>query len=406
MIKLIIIADDLTGALDTGVQFSKEGIKTLITTDLNLDLKALDEEAQVVVFDTESRHINMSLAYSLVSTLVEMGLSLGVEFFYKKTDSTLRGHIGSELSAILDITCDNLMFIPAFPSNKRTTKDGKVYVNDTLLHKTDFAKDPLNPIKSSSIKSIIREESKGSITLVKANTLIDIEKEGIYVFDAETEEDLFSIGEYLKSKDKLKFTSGSAGFARVLSKIIDFKRTPTKMPCFKGSTLIINGSVNSQSLKQVSYAKELGYGSINISPEELFKRDFIRAIKEYKAFDEEKPFIINTITEREGIIEYYSYGEKINLSKVEISKVISENLGILTKDLLREKKTANLVVFGGDTAIEILNNLNIKGIYALGEILTGVAIASLGEVMFITKAGGFGDTNLLELIIAHIKGRL
>ena len=33
MLKLLVIADDFTGALDTGVQFSKQGIQTLVSTE-------------------------------------------------------------------------------------------------------------------------------------------------------------------------------------------------------------------------------------------------------------------------------------------------------------------------------------------------------------------------------------
>lgn len=41
MIKLVIIADDLTGALDTGVQFSKKNISTIVTADLNFNTRNL-----------------------------------------------------------------------------------------------------------------------------------------------------------------------------------------------------------------------------------------------------------------------------------------------------------------------------------------------------------------------------
>ena len=33
MLKLLVIADDFTGALDTGVQFSRQGIQTLVSTE-------------------------------------------------------------------------------------------------------------------------------------------------------------------------------------------------------------------------------------------------------------------------------------------------------------------------------------------------------------------------------------
>ena len=38
MVKLLIIADDFTGALDTGVQFAARGAATRVITDLPLPL--------------------------------------------------------------------------------------------------------------------------------------------------------------------------------------------------------------------------------------------------------------------------------------------------------------------------------------------------------------------------------
>ena len=57
MIKLVIIADDLTGALDTGVQFSKKNMSVIVTTDLNFNFEEISKETDVIVIDTESRHI-------------------------------------------------------------------------------------------------------------------------------------------------------------------------------------------------------------------------------------------------------------------------------------------------------------------------------------------------------------
>ena len=58
MIKVLIIADDLTGAMDNGVQFSKFGIPTLVTIDTNIDFFGPEcENIQVLALDTETRHM-------------------------------------------------------------------------------------------------------------------------------------------------------------------------------------------------------------------------------------------------------------------------------------------------------------------------------------------------------------
>ena len=48
MVKLLIIADDFTGALDTGVQFAAE---TRVVTNVEYDFESAGEEVQVLVLD-------------------------------------------------------------------------------------------------------------------------------------------------------------------------------------------------------------------------------------------------------------------------------------------------------------------------------------------------------------------
>ena len=63
MLKLLVIADDFTGALDTGVQFSKQGIQTLVSTETVVQYDALPQEIEVLVLNTESRHLTFEQAY-------------------------------------------------------------------------------------------------------------------------------------------------------------------------------------------------------------------------------------------------------------------------------------------------------------------------------------------------------
>ena len=116
MKKLLVIADDLTGASDTGVQFAKKGIPVLVVTGIACELTALSADHQVVVVNTESRHLEAEEAGQRVTRVAELGIAAGVSHFYKKTDSTLRGNIGSELEALMVASGHSILaFIPAFP---------------------------------------------------------------------------------------------------------------------------------------------------------------------------------------------------------------------------------------------------------------------------------------------------
>lgn len=102
MEKLLIIADDFTGALDTGVQFAARGAKTCVVTDPAYDFFRAKADIQVLVLDAETRHLTSKAAYNTVFRVVENALRAGFPYVYKKTDSALRGNIGAELAAVLD----------------------------------------------------------------------------------------------------------------------------------------------------------------------------------------------------------------------------------------------------------------------------------------------------------------
>ena len=128
MLLLLILADDFTGALDTGVQFAACGIPTRVVVGEQVDFAAND--AAVLVVDTETRHLSAAEAYAVIAKLTREAMSAGVFSIYKKTDSALRGNIGAELSALLKTSGERrLPFLPAFPQIDRVTRDGVHYIS-------------------------------------------------------------------------------------------------------------------------------------------------------------------------------------------------------------------------------------------------------------------------------------
>ncbi|MDR1907679.1 MAG: four-carbon acid sugar kinase family protein, partial [Holosporales bacterium] len=167
MVQLLIIADDFTGALDTGVHFSKQGISTFITTDENIRNSYDAMEAVVWVCITQSRHLSSKKAYEKVANVTRYAMELGIPYIYKKTDSTLRGNIGSEIAAVLETAqSGDLMFIPAFPREKRITRNGVQYVNGCELNQSIFAQDPFEPVIFSHVDEIIRQQSDVPLVMV------------------------------------------------------------------------------------------------------------------------------------------------------------------------------------------------------------------------------------------------
>lgn len=413
MIKLVIIADDLTGALDTGVQFSKKNMSTIVTTDLNFNFEDICKEADVVVVDTESRHIPAAEAKERVKSILSKFNKKEIRFFYKKTDSTLRGNLGSEIEGFMEgLNINEVSFISAFPSGKRTVKDGVLYVNNVKLAETQFAMDILNPVTDSFIPDIIKKQSDINVKLKDINeefSPLDDKEKHIYIFDSENMEDMENIGKVLYNKNKLNYTIGNAGFAEILTHYIESDTKKEEIILEDDRILFVCGSVNITSLKQCKYAEKIGYCSdslkfSNIISEDYKNSDNYITDKEYfkEKINNNKKFLLRTSDSEDVIKKAIEYTEKNSISMEDLTSNIANSTGQLVSDLIREHEIRNLIIFGGDTLMGILKNIGCQYIIPVSEIFPGVvftrAVGKDTAINVITKAGGFGEESIIERI--------
>ena len=194
MLRLLMIADDFTGALDTGVQLAAHGIPTQVVVG-QADLSACS--STVLVVDTETRHLSAAKAAEAVARLTRSAVENGVGCIYKKTDSALRGNIGAELAALLKASgARNLPFLPAFPQIGRTTKKGVHYIDGVPVNESPFGIDPFEPVRCAEVTKLIHLQTDvPAQNLRPGETAAD--KTGILVYDAATAADLETAGRQL-----------------------------------------------------------------------------------------------------------------------------------------------------------------------------------------------------------------
>jgi uncharacterized protein YgbK (DUF1537 family) len=93
--------------------------------------------------------------------------------------------------------------------------------------------------------------------------------------------------------------------------------------------------------------------------------------------------------------------------------MITESLGRIAASILErshcDAQNVALVLFGGDTALSVLDHLKTEGIEIEGEILKGVVIGRLiggrwHGLRMVTKAGAFGKGKALEKILGILGG--
>lgn len=405
MIEIAIIADDLTGALDTGIKFINRGMKAQIFLDINFSIDNIEPDTQVLIIDTESRHLTSLEAYQVVYEVVKKCINIPVKIFYKKTDSALRGHIGCELAALHDALNKQIHFVPAFPSQGRTTVNGIQFIHNVPLANTMFHHDPLNPIHSSNVADILKIETHLSIK----NVSIDdhsIYADDIIIYDSIITEDLQNRLSIIYEQNHLIAVAGCAGFAECIADFIspicqDIKVYPDKTDLL----CVICGSLTDVSKKQLEYAAKFGAKRITLTTEQKFEKNSLTSINvipnnQLDPFSSsgEKIICIDVLG-KNVITEALNYAAQNNIQAKEIPSIIALRLCEITHELILTQKNISFLIIGGDTLYSLFKYLKYPKIELLGEPISGMVLMKITlhgtSLQLLSKSGGFGSDHLI-----------
>jgi uncharacterized protein YgbK (DUF1537 family) len=410
--RLLLIADDLTGALDAAVQFSRAGVPAFAAMR---DVKAaLDADAAAVAADIESRHLPPAEAADRVTRCVESAMSAGVRRFYKKTDSTLRGNVGAELAALLHAAgCQELHFVPALPDAGRITRGGVQYVDGQPLNRSRYSGDIANPVNGASVSAIIASQTDIAVARVPrgADPAAILAKAGrpvILVFDAETNNDLDVIAEQLAALGPPRLLAGCAGFASVVPRLLGMgtgaplapPAVPPPAPALRPPLLVVCGSMNEVSRSQVRQAQALGIPCWDAEEGDADAADSAGAAPAHGNPAGADPARTLADALRKNGAAVVTTGRSLGASCAMVRRVI------------QQIPVGTLAVFGGDTAIGVMDALGVRGVWPLGEICPGVVVSrpesassdiAPAGLHLVTKAGGFGPVDLIQRIRAVLQ---
>ena len=399
MVKLLIIADDFTGALDTSIQFAKRGALTVVHTKRYVDYGALAPDVSVVVIDSETRHVTAEEAYKVVSEIVDRAVQAKIPYIYKKTASVLRGTVGAELAALCDRGSGKVHFAPAFPDMGRTTCNGIQYVDGLPIAKSVFGNDPFDPVMTSSIPELIKAETDTPVHLILKDEELHISERGIYVYDAETSVDLWSIAKTLKEKNQLMTLAGCAGFAGSLAGILHISDKPQRTVNFPKRLCVVCGSVNPVTVRQMDNAEKSGIPRVHIDKNMRMDDSWVETSESGNLVDT----WIGTVDKEGAILLDVNYRSDAPMTDMRINpgdrSRVSENLGNIVKCMIDRGLNATLFLTGGDTLLGAMNALKVYALTPITEIMPGVVVSSFHyeekDIYCISKSGGFGGENLI-----------
>lgn len=440
----LLVADDLTGGNDAGIQFVKSGLdvwialssecaaefssrvledaagKERIAADETASSKRITPSREMFVINTNTRNMTKEAAAEnvarVVSAFVKGTAVTRPEMVFKKIDSTLRGNIGAETDALMrEFSFEAVFLTPAYPGQGRVVRNGILLVNGVPVHETGFADDPLTPIRESRIANIVGNQSKRTIGEVDLETVAkgpesitaavaSMQRDGVelFVFDAENAEHLASIAASgLAMREKPLFI-GSAGLAEALAGTL-----PGETEAKTGSSpkvervFYVCGSAHQMTRAQVERLCEAGVPVVS------FPGAGVNGVVQ-KAVENPMAGLVADLADtlRKGDVVLASpaaNGESSCGASFEDGMALSDSLGRTALLAIHKAGLAPgslaLVMTGGETAYAVLKEI-CTGLSLEKELFPGIALCKVkgGEwdsLRVVTKAGGFGKPETL-----------
>lgn len=378
MTRLVILADDLTGALDTGVQFAAAGVRTAVTVG---DLPPGD--CTVAVCDLETRQLTPDAAYARTKAAVSNALAAGAEFLYLKTDSGLRGQIGAELAAVQE-AFPQVLFAPAYPENRRVTKGGIHYIDGTPVSQSLFGRDARTPVRHDRVADVLRESRSLPVQEVSDPAALPAAP-FVLLADAVTDADLTAWAASGLSRG-IRAYSGCAGMAKALQPLLSLPRESALSAPAAAPLLTVCGSISPVSRAQLTFAQKAGIPAVRLRDAD--PAALAAALRAHGAA------ILASAYADADVAENNAGGETADS--------VAEKLAALAASLLSEVRPLSLFVIGGDTLMALTRALPGCQIRPLRELSSGVVLCELrmGEhrTTLVTKSGSFGEADVIVKI--------
>jgi uncharacterized protein YgbK (DUF1537 family) len=354
---IAVIADDFTGAAEIGGIGLRYGLRVVIETE---DVQQHD--ADLLIIATDTRSLPAKEAEAHIIKITKALQKLKPKFIFKKIDSVLRGNIVVELTAQMKASGkDRAIIVAANPVFKRIIKDGTYYIDGVPLHETFFSTDPEFPVSSSSVLEIIGNGNGATVKSLKPDGLLP--EKGLIIGDVTSDSDL---EKWALCNDEETLLAGASGFFEALLlglQLTSVPETLQQIP-FGRKILYILGSTYPKGSDFLVKLEDNGYAQFNM-PEEIYYNKNL----DLSHFDGWVKNIVCGIEEHNKVIVSILHAP---CNDPDITSRIKESIGLLTLEIVKRTGLEELMIEGGATTSAILKHLNIKKLFPMQEMDTGV----------------------------------
>jgi len=352
--QLIVIADDITGAAEMagiGLEFGFKVNLIMYSGEAHI---VFPEHCDLLVIATDTRSMTKTEAVEETTRLSQIIKEARYNRLFKKTDSVLRGYIIAELQALMNVfEIEKALLLPQNPSRKRIIAKGRYYIGSELLDKTSFAHDPEFPAISSEVNTLLGIDSNRILPAGES-----IEKKGIFVMEASSQEEVFLRAQELN--DEILPAGGADFFSSYLTLKGYKKQTKPKFEGLKDNgVLIILGSTARHPIFETAFVQRHQIPACN-TPRLLFYR---------KAPRQWTDKIKRKYREHNALILHTNYPTK---KGKEFAVKLREGMSKVAEEIWSEFQPHEIIIEGGATAFAVLKRLRWNTMNVKCEVIPGV----------------------------------
>ena len=426
-----IIADDLTGANDSALQFRMQGAQTQILLSEEVKNTSRIDDTQIWAISSESRNIAPNNAYEKVKHITQiMQDKFSPDYFFKKIDSTVRGNIAVETLGMLEILgWDAAVIIPAFPQEGRVTVGGYHLLKGVPIERTEMARDPFSPIRESHIPTLLsnqigeeysniiasldlRDVMKGAGPILKAINALIAQGKNLIVVDTVSATDIQQVWLAVNKSEYKILPTGTAATARELSKIwfpdlSNEDNEPVKIPTLP--KLIISGSateITASQIRELEDSDDFDENTLFVTPniEDILNgvsKDLVNRIT--SNLGQNNIVIVHTSEMLKSFDGFSDTSYDAELTRDKLAALITDFLAELSQKVT-EQKDVILILLGGETSYKCCKAINATQLQLIDEVAPAIALSiDYNSQWIVTKSGNLGGTKTLIEILQYFE---
>jgi uncharacterized protein YgbK (DUF1537 family) len=429
MIRMGVVADDITGSNDIGIMFAKAGYRTRVYNFEKpgdfLGQYQSSEIPEIAILNTNSRLDDGQTAYQKVYDATRELKNAECEQFHNKTCSVFRGNIGAEFDAMLDALEKSFaVVVLGFPKNGRTTINGVHHVRGVPLQESEFRNDPVHPMRESNLVDILQKQTERRVGLITHEIVsrgavairqaLNVARTNLnyVILDVVDQQALAMIAEAVADEAVI---CGSSAIAEELPTVWN-DALPETGPLQLSrhdvlGILCAAGSLMPQTAAQIAHMRQQGAAIITLDTLALFDQDRDALVADYtskivQAMMAGRDVVFHSANEPEQVAATRRRAQERGYPPNQAARLVSSTIAEVVACALERTGQNRLLIAGGETSDAVCRRLNVNSLQIHEEIQPGLpSCFSLTDppLLLVLKSGSFGSPDFFEQALNHLR---